>query len=128
MVTPLRGIGGGWERLGGGRHKPKQGGTNGEPDTVGRINAVSLLGIHSFEFLSFHKHLVAFLQGGWLPVASLQVSKEGPLCNFYSFRERKTQVLQFTATPQHCQPLLGAGFGSGHAFNSKGVKYYLQSI
>lgn len=54
--------------------------------------------------IPFMKHLIAFLQGGRPPVASLQVNKEGPLCNFYSFRERKTQVLQFTAGPQHCQP------------------------
>lgn len=43
--------------------------------------------LSSFPFM---KHLVAFLQGGWPPVASLQVSKEGPLCHFYSFRERQT--------------------------------------
>lgn len=55
VVIPLGGFGGGWEGLGGGRHKPKQGGTSREPDEVRRINTISLLGIHSFEFLAFEE-------------------------------------------------------------------------
>lgn len=78
MVIPLRGIGSVWKGLGGGRHKSGQGGTSGEPDKVRRINALSLLEIHSFEFPSFDKMketLVVFPQAGWPPVASLKVSK-----------------------------------------------------
>jgi len=38
--------------------------------------------------LPFMKHLVAFFQRRWPLLASLHVSKESPLCSFYSFRER----------------------------------------
>ena len=42
------------------------------------------------------------------------------------FRERKIWVLQFMLNhAQHCQSLVDAGFGTGHVFNSKDVKYYI---
>lgn len=39
------------------------------------------------------------------------------------FRGRRVQVLQFVLEhPQHYQMLMAAGFGAGHAFDSRGLK------
>ena len=123
MVIPLRGIGSVWEGLGGGRHKPKQG---GEPDEFRRINIISFLGFHSFEFPSFHE-TSGCLFSEKMASACLSPRKQRKSTLQLLLFQGETLVLQFTATPQHCQPLLGTGFHTGHAFNSKGMIYYLQS-
>lgn len=114
MVIPLRGIGGGQEGLGGG--------SPNEEELVKNLTKTRGLtwylprGFIVLSFLPFMKHLVAFLQGGWPPATSLQVSKEGPL-----LFQGKTDV---SLAVLCCSSALSANPEcTGHAFVS-----YLQSI